>query len=123
MPLFEIDLDESLRPKRQEISDAIHQAMLDGLAGSPTDRFQVFRFHGSDSGDLVFDPTHGGVDRQSVVWIRVAMNHKFDVATKKKFYRALAEQLDGVGLRHEDLLVSILEYDFDDVYAGKVRGD
>ncbi len=51
------------------------------------------------------------------------MNHKFDVATKKGFYRRLAEQFDAIGLRHEDLLVSILEYDFDDVYAGKVRGD
>jgi hypothetical protein len=122
VPLFEIDLDESLRPKRQQISDAIHQAMLHGLSGSPTDRFQVFRFH-ADSAEIVFDPNHGGVNRASVVWIRVAMNHKFDVATKKGFYRKLADQMDAIGVRHEDLLVSILEYDFDDVYAGKVRGD
>ncbi len=122
MPLFEIDLDESYRPKRQQISDAIHQAMIEGLSGSPTDRFQVFRFH-ADNEDLVFDPTHGGVDRKSIIWLRVAMNHKFDVATKKGFYRKLAEGIDAIGLRHEDLLVSILEYDFDDVYAGKVRGD
>ena len=123
MPLFEIDLDEAMRPKKQEISDGVHQAMVDGLGGSVTDRFQIFRFHPSDSGEIVFDPGHGGVNRQTCVWIRVAMTAKFDVATKKAFFRRLEKEMDSIGIRHQDLLVSILEYGFDDVYAGKIRGE
>jgi Tautomerase enzyme len=123
VPLFEIDLDESLRPKQKQISDGVHQAMVDGLSGSVTDRFQIFRFHDSDSEEIVFDPTHGGVDRRSVIWIRVAMTHKFDVATKKAFFRRLEAEMESIGIRHEDLLVSVLEYSFDDVYAGKIRGE
>lgn len=121
MPLVQLDLNRTLESRREEISDAVHQALRDGLDTPPTDRFQVFRFH--DPGDLIFDPKHGGVDRQNVMWIQITMQHKYDVETKKKFFRHMAQQFDNIGLRHEDLLISILEYDFDDVYPGRVRGD
>lgn len=121
MPLFELDLDERYREKQTEISSALHAAMVTGLGAPITDKFQVFRYH--DPSELVFDHTHGGVDRRDILVIRLSMTPKYDLAAKNRFFRALAQEMEAIGIRHEDLFVLIFEFAFDDVYPGKVRGN
>lgn len=119
MPLIQIDLDRTLyNEKHEEISREIHQAQIDALAIPADDLFQVFRPH--DAGEIKFDPTYNGVDRQNLVVIHITMVHKYSVAMKKGLYKHIVERLAAVGIRPEDIQIAVVENGFEDWYAGKL---
>jgi tautomerase-like protein len=120
MPLVQVDLDRSLAERLgEQISAGIHQALVDALKMDPTDKFQIFRTHAP--GELVFDTTYNGVDRQNLVSIQILMVHMYDVTTKFAMFDAIAKQLQNIGVRSEDLLISVVENGFEDWYAGASR--
>jgi hypothetical protein len=71
----------------------------------------------------VADPTYGGIDRRSMISIQVTMVHKYPTDAKFGLYRQIAKRLEEVGIRHEDILISVLENGFEDWYPGKIRGE
>ncbi|MFC6082775.1 tautomerase family protein [Sphaerisporangium aureirubrum] len=120
MPLVQIDLERSLAERLgEQISEGIHQALVDALGMDPADKFQIFRTHAP--GEIVFDPTYNGVDRQSLVSVQIQMVHMYDVTTKWAMFDQIAKQLEAIGIRNDDLLISIVENGFEDWYAGKSR--
>jgi hypothetical protein len=122
MPLVQIDLDRTLmRQKKTEISERLQQAFVDALGAPPDDKFQIFRPH--DDGELIADPGFWGVDRRSMVSIQVTMVHRYPVDTKLELFREIAKNLEEIGIRHEDVFISVLENGFEDWYPGKIRGD
>jgi phenylpyruvate tautomerase PptA (4-oxalocrotonate tautomerase family) len=119
MPLIEVDLDKALYDeKHEQISAEIHQAQIAALDIPPDDLFQVFRPHGL--GEIKFDRTYGGVDRQRLVVIRITMVHRYSVALKRSLYKHIVERLAEVGIRPEDIQIAIVENGFEDWYAGKL---
>jgi phenylpyruvate tautomerase PptA (4-oxalocrotonate tautomerase family) len=117
MPMVQIDLRrEVFAEKGEAISAAIHQGLIDGLEMPADDLFQVFRPH--DEGELVFSPSFGGADRRDLVLLRITMVHMFPVAMKNRMYKALVQHLEKAGLRHDDILVCVVEVGFEDWYAG-----
>ena len=119
MPLIQIDLDRDVYDALHEkLSTAVHEAQIDALGIPADDLFQVFTPHGA--GELKFDPTYNGVDRQSLVLIRITMVHMYSVATKQKLWRAIVERFVALGIRSEDILISVVENGFEDWYAGKL---
>ena len=117
MPLIQIDLDEDVYESlHEQISAEVHQAQIDVLNVPADDLFQVFRTHAP--GQLKFDPTYGGVDRRALVLIRITMVHLYSVNTKRALFEAIAARLEAIGVRHEDLLISVVENHFEDWYAG-----
>ncbi|WP_239116507.1 tautomerase family protein [Planotetraspora phitsanulokensis] len=117
---MQIDLDRSLAERLgEQISDGIHQALVDGLGMDPTDKFQIFRTHAP--GEIVFDPGYNGVDRRQLVSIQILMVHMYDVTTKYAMFDQIAKRLEEIGIRPDDLLISIVENGFEDWYAGKSR--
>jgi hypothetical protein len=119
VPLIQVDLDRDLfESSGERLSSAVHQAQLDALDIPADDLFQVFTPHGP--GELRFDPTYNGVDRQRLVLLRITMVHMYSVATKQKLYRAVVERLGEVGVRAEDILISVVENGFEDWYAGRL---
>lgn len=119
MPLIQVDLDRTLyNEKHEQISAELHQAQIDALDIPADDLFQVFRPH--DAGELKFDPTYGGVDRQNLVVIHITMVHKYSVASKRKLYKAVVERLAAIGIRPEDIQIAVVENGFEDWYAGKL---
>lgn len=117
MPTVQIDLRRELfLQKGTAISRAVHQGLQEGLDMSADDLFQVFRPH--DEGELVFSPDFGGADRRDLVLLRITMVHMFPPDTKRAMLTALVRHLEAAGLRHDDLLVSVVEVGFDDWYAG-----
>lgn len=119
MPLIQVDLDRALyNEKHVQISAELHQAQIDALAIPADDLFQVFRPH--DSGELKFDPTYGGVDRQSLMVIHITMVHKYSVASKKSLYKHILDRLSAIGIRPEDIQIAVVENGFEDWYAGKL---
>ncbi|GII57653.1 putative tautomerase YolI [Planotetraspora thailandica] len=120
MPLVQIDLERSLAERLgPQISDGIHQALVDGLGMDPTDKFQIFRTH--EPGEIVFDPGYNGVERRQLVSIQILMVHMYDVTTKYAMFDQIAKQLEEIGIRPDDLLISIVENGFEDWFAGKSR--
>ncbi len=119
MPLIQIDLDRELYDaKHEEISTEIHQAQIDALNIPADDKFQVFRPH--EAGEIKFDPTYGGVDRQSLVIIQILMVHRYPVSLKRDLYRHIVERLEKIGIRREDIQIGVTENGYEDWYAGKL---
>ncbi len=123
MPMVQVDLSRELfEEKGPAISAAIHSGLIEGLDMSPDDLFQIFRPHGA--GELVFSPDFAGVDRRDLILLRITMVHMFPVDVKSRMYTALASHLEAVGVRHEDILVCVVEVGFEDWYAGTpIRGE
>jgi hypothetical protein len=119
MPLIQIDLDRGLFEEQGErLGELVHQAQIDALDIPADDRFQVFTPHGA--GELRFDPTYGGVDRQHLVLVRITMVHMYSVATKRRLYKAIVERFGEAGIRPEDILIAVVENGFEDWYAGRL---
>jgi hypothetical protein len=117
MPLIQIDLDQNLyTQKHEQISREIHQAQIDAWGVPTTDLFQVFRPHAT--GEMKFDRTHRGVDRQNFLLIRITMVHKYSGLQKKRLYAEIVRRLGSIGIRSEDILISLIENGFEDWYAG-----
>jgi hypothetical protein len=119
MPLIQVDLDRTLYDaKHEQLSAEIHQAQIDALDVPADDLFQVFRPH--DAGEIKFDPTYGGVDRQSLMVIHITMVHRYPVALKKNLYKAIVDRLAAIGVRPEDIQIAVVENGYEDWYAGKL---
>jgi hypothetical protein len=119
MPLIEVSLARDTFDKSHEaIGNAIHEAQIAALGIPADDRFQIFSPR--DAGELKFDPGYNGVDRQNLLVIRVVAVHMYPVATKQAFFRAVVERLVPLGIRPEDVLISLTENGFEDWYAGKL---
>ncbi|WP_150308655.1 tautomerase family protein [Planctomonas psychrotolerans] len=118
MPLIQIDLAAELYERSHaEISAEIQQAQVDALGITPDDLFHVFRPHAA--GELKFDPTYNGVDRQNLVLIHITMVHMYSVKTKRALFEAIVSRLGALGIRSEDILIAVAENGFEDWYAGK----
>jgi hypothetical protein len=92
MPLVQVDLPRPLfAEKGTRISDEIHQAFIDALEVPADDKFQIFRPR--ETGELVFDPGYGGVDRRSLVVIQVLMVRRYTVELKRELYRHIVTRL------------------------------
>lgn len=117
MPMIQVDLRRALfQEKGEAISKAIHQGLVEGLDMADDDLFQIYRPH--DDGELVFSPDFGGADRRDLVLIRVTMVHMFSADTKSRMYTAVVRNLEAAGVRHDDVLICVVEVGFEDWYAG-----
>jgi hypothetical protein len=120
--LVQIDLPRQLfEEKGGQISDEVHQALIDALAMPADDKFQVLRPR--EAGELVFDPGYGGVDRGELVLIEVLMVHMYTVERKRELYRQVVGRLAALGIRPEDVLIAVTENRYEDWYAGRLHGD
>jgi hypothetical protein len=122
MPLVQIDLPQTLfAEKGPQISDEVHRAFVDSLEVPADDKFQIFRPR--EAGELLFDPTYGGVDRKSLVVIQVLMVHRYTVELKREMFRHIVGRLAAIGIRPEDILIAVTENHYEDWYAGRLYGE
>jgi hypothetical protein len=119
MPLIQVHLArEVFAASHDAIGDAIHDAQIDVLGIPADDRFQIFLPH--DAGELKFDPGYNGVDRRNLLVIRIVAVRMYDTATKHTFFKAIADRLEPLGIRPEDVLICWTENGAEDWYAGKI---
>jgi hypothetical protein len=119
VPLINVHLDRALFDKSHEdIGNALHDAQIEAFGIPADDRFQIFQPH--DAGELKFDPGYNGVERRSLLVIRVVAVHMYSTATKQAFFSTVVAKLEPLGIRPQDVLISLTENGFEDWYAGKI---
>ena len=117
MPLVQIDLNSSRPPAtRRSIADGVHRALVQAIGIPDGDRFQIITPH--DSEELVFDPSYLGVARQDVVCVRITLVQGRSQELKLDLYRQITENLTAVGVRPEDVFVTLTENALDDWSVG-----
>ncbi len=115
--MIQCDLSQALfDDKGKLISQAIHEGLQAGLDMPGDDLFQIFRPH--EAGELVFSPSYGGVDRRDLVLIRVTMLQMFSTADKQRMHREIVQRLESIGVRHQDVLICVLETGLEAWYSG-----
>jgi 4-oxalocrotonate tautomerase len=110
MPLVRIDLAEGQSADyRSAVADEVYKAMTTTMNVPVNDRFMVINEH--KSGNFIADPTYLGIERSpQCIIVQLTLNAGRDITLKKAFYQALSEGLHArVGLRREDLFVSLVE--------------
>lgn len=109
MPLVRIDMRTG-RPAvlRRAIADAVYHAMTDAAGVPQNDRFIIVSEHGRSG--LHYDPSYLGVQRSDgVVFVQITFSEGRTVETKKMLYRGIADRLEALGVRREDVFVSLVE--------------
>ena len=118
MPLIQVDLAQHIYDElHEQLSTEIQAAQVEALDITPDDLFHVFRPHGP--GELKFDPGYNNVDRRDLLLIHITMVHMYPVSKKRALFETIVRRLGALGIRPEDILISVVENGFEDWYAGR----
>jgi hypothetical protein len=101
--------------RRPEISGAIHDALVAGWGIPADDLFHLFRLH--DDGDLVFSRTYPDADRKDILYVQILAFAGASAEVKQKGATLIADNLHGLGLERDELLVAISENGDGDWFA------
>jgi 4-oxalocrotonate tautomerase len=110
MPLARIDLITGKSADyRRTVADIVYEGIIGPLKAPEGDRFQVITEH-ADNG-LIADPNYLGIRRtKDCIFVQVTMNEGRTVEQKKAFFKHVADGLQQrLGLRHEDVLINLVE--------------
>lgn len=106
MPFVKIYTRSNVQADADAIGDAIHEALVAQANVPRDDRFQVFL----PLDRIVADPTYGGVQRsEALVIVEIILNTGRTVEIKKNLYADIARRLEAVGIRGDDVMVSLVE--------------
>lgn len=115
MPLVRVDMHASLDPKREELSTAIHEGLVEGLGMPADDLFQIFRQH--EEGELVYTRTFPNADRTDIVFIQILLASLYGPEEKKRMYRAVTERIAAIGVKPDNILIAVTENGGSDWHA------
>ena len=109
MPLVRIDLPDSISPDQAlRIGEAINATMESVLLVPKGDKFQIITRHPRDSRNLT--TAYLGIDyTEGLVVVQVTLNQGRSVELKKAFYAQVAASLQNLGIRRQDVLISLIE--------------
>jgi 4-oxalocrotonate tautomerase len=109
MTLVRITLRQGRSPQQlQGISAAVHQALVAKANVSPNDLLHVFDEVAPPN--LIADPDYGGVQRSSgLVLIEITLDAGRSAAVKHELYTEIGARLRRVGIRPNDVVISLVE--------------
>ncbi len=109
MPLVKIYVRRNIaEPALHAISDAVHEALVAEANVPPDDRFHIL--HRLEGNQIVAHPSYGGVSRSDeIVVIEITLNVGRTVEVKKNLYADIAKRLEALGVRPDDVVVSLIE--------------
>lgn len=103
---------EQVRGRRPDelraIADATHRALVDVLRIPERDRFQLITEHDADH-VIALDAGLGFARTDRLVLIQIFTQSGRTTEVKQRVFRAVAEQLEHLGIGGEDVFVSIVE--------------
>jgi phenylpyruvate tautomerase PptA (4-oxalocrotonate tautomerase family) len=110
MPLVKIYAPKRSKSARalRKISDGVQEALVAHANVPPNSRFYLFIRLERD--EIVADPSYGGVTRsKNLVVIEITLNAGRTVEVKKALYAGIASRLEGLGVRPDDVIISLIE--------------
>jgi phenylpyruvate tautomerase PptA (4-oxalocrotonate tautomerase family) len=109
MPLVRIELRKGrTAEQRRAISDAVHTAMVESINVPPLDKFQLVTEHEADG--FVYDPSYLDIQRtDGLVMIQIVLNAGRTVEARKALYSSIADKLEKLGVRRQDVLINLVE--------------
>ena len=115
MPLTRIDIPAGKTDTyKTTLRDVVYETLHTVMGVPADDRFEVLNEHSPAS--LHISPDYLGIQRSGdAIVVQITLNSGRDVAMKRAFYAALAAALETrLGLRPEDLVISLLEVEKED---------
>ena len=112
MPLVRIAVSANRDASyRRNVSDAVHQALVDVIGIPPADRFHIVTAH--DPADLIFDPGYLDVTRTAgFLAVHITLRRGRAPEKKRALYREIADNVSAAtGTRVEDVMVVVSEND------------
>jgi phenylpyruvate tautomerase PptA (4-oxalocrotonate tautomerase family) len=112
MPLVRIAVSANRDASyRRNVSDAVHQALVDAIGIPPADRFHIVTAHEPE--DLIFDSTYLGVTRtREFLAVHITLRRGRAPEKKRALYRAIADNVSAAtGTRVEDVMIVLSEND------------
>lgn len=112
MPLVTVTLRQG-KPRKflRDVGDAIHQALVAQAKIPVGDRFHVF--HEVATANIDADPTFAGSNpvkrSKSLLIIQITLNEGRTDITKTAIYADIAARLQKVGVRPDDIFISLVE--------------
>lgn len=110
MPLVRIELMQGKSIEfKKELSNIIHQSMVETINCPALDRFQIISEH--ESSGLIYDPQYLGIDRtDNIIIIQITLNEGRTIELKKALYSKIAQELeDKLGIRPDDVFINLIE--------------
>ena len=109
MPLVRIDTTQRFDlARRKAIGDATHRALVETMKVPADDLFQVLSTRPDE--DFNVTPAYLGISHgKDPVLVQVTLNTGRTVEAKQAFYARLADELGALGVRREDIIVSLVE--------------
>ncbi|MEA2239072.1 MAG: hypothetical protein QOC81_3796 [Thermoanaerobaculia bacterium] len=109
MPLVKIYVRKNIAGRSlHAISEAVHDALVAQANVPADDRFHIL--NRLDRDDIVAHPTYGGVERsEEIVIVEITLNAGRTVDVKKNLYADIAKRLQVLGVRPDDVVVSLIE--------------
>jgi phenylpyruvate tautomerase PptA (4-oxalocrotonate tautomerase family) len=109
MPLVRISLLQG-KPESHiaKVADAVHRALVETISIPAQDRFQLITEHAKSH--FIYDPEYLKIRRtDNVIIIQITMSQGRTVDVRKALFRRIAELLQEVGCRKEDVFVNLIE--------------
>jgi len=92
----------------RKISDGVQDALVAHANVPPNSRFYLFIRLERD--EIVADASYGGVTRsENLVVIEITLNVGRTVEVKKAVYAGIASRLESLGVRPDDVIISLIE--------------
>lgn len=109
MPLVRIDLSDSIPPDQAlRIGEAINAAMESVLNVPQGDKFQIIARHARESRNLT--SAYLGIEySEGLVIVQVTLNQGRSVELKRAFYAQVADSLQDLGIRRQDIFIGLVE--------------
>jgi phenylpyruvate tautomerase PptA (4-oxalocrotonate tautomerase family) len=109
MPLVRIDLVKRPDPAfAKRVGDMVYQSMRSTINVPVDDNFQILTEH--DRRGLNFEPAYLGIDHtDGLVLIQITLNEGRTLDQKRLLFKSIADGLEGLGMRREDVFVNLVE--------------
>jgi phenylpyruvate tautomerase PptA (4-oxalocrotonate tautomerase family) len=117
MPLVRISLRAGTPTETQRaIADGVHNAMVDTIGIPAADRFQIIDERPAEA--IIADPEYLGVDRLNVVFVQISLVRGRTPEKKAALFAGIADNLVPLGVRRQDVFVTLTETGRDDWSLG-----
>jgi 4-oxalocrotonate tautomerase len=109
MPLVKVFVRKNkTAAELRALGDAIHDALVAQANVPVDDQFQIL--NRLDRDQIVADSSYGGVSRsEDIIIIEITLNAGRTLEIKKNLYADIAARLQALGVRPDDVLVSLVE--------------